>query len=153
VSALWWFDLRIFAGYAAPVVNVHVWVDIGLPAMSRIADVPPVKVTRYCTLAARLAFGFTVNCRVVVLKVMAAGTAPPLDTRISRTELVVVEVVLNPCTTSLMVAVTLAFLATPVAADAGDFALIVGRGPVMKVQVAVAMVLPAPSSTPETDTV
>ncbi len=43
-------------------------------------------------------------------------------------------VVGRPVTASLKVAVTLAVRLTPVAADAGLFAVIVGRGPVMKLQ-------------------
>jgi hypothetical protein len=49
------------------VQNVQVVVARGAPAKSLMAFAPSVGVTRYCTLATRLAFGFNVSTRVLVL--------------------------------------------------------------------------------------
>src|SRR3954454_22265198 len=45
----------------APVVNVHVTLTSGLPAVSRMFVAPPISVTRYCVLAASDAFGLRIH--------------------------------------------------------------------------------------------
>src|SRR3954447_12205255 len=53
--------------HAVPVVKLQVVVARGLPAASRMAAGPPVRVAVYFVLAARVAFGFSVRTRVVAL--------------------------------------------------------------------------------------
>jgi hypothetical protein len=52
---------------AGPVVNVQLVVASGVPAASRMADAPPVRVAVYLVSLARLAAGSSVAVRVLAL--------------------------------------------------------------------------------------
>src|SRR3954468_11457182 len=81
-------------------------------------------------LALRNDDGVNVATRVVALNVTVPAAAVPAGF------LTVNDVALTPVTTSLNVAVTVVFLATPVAPAAGVRAVTLGAGPVRKVAVA-----------------
>src|SRR3712207_295590 len=84
------------------VVKLQATVANGLPAVSLIAVAPPVSVTVYLVLLARLAVGFRVATRVVALYVTPAPTRVPVAAFVS-----VNVVPPTPVTASLNVAVTL----------------------------------------------
>src|SRR6187549_2978153 len=104
-------DCRSYS--TAPVVKVHERVVSRLPARSRIAAGPPVTVTRYWTLAARLAAGLIVATVPPPVVVTVAATVAPFDTRVRVTDWAEI-----PATTSLKVTVRFRARRTPVAPEA-----------------------------------
>src|SRR4051794_6226173 len=90
-------------------------------------------------LALRNDDGVNVATRVVALNVTGPAAAVPAGF------LTVNDVALTPVTTSLNVAVTVVFLATPVAPAAGVRAVTLGAGPVRKVHAVAGNGLPATS--------
>src|ERR1700712_4797519 len=98
-------------------------------------------VTRYCVFAAKVAFGLRIHWFVVPFRVTVAAMAVPGAATLRRKNVVVV----TPVMASLNVAVMLLARTTPGAFAAGVVVVMVGAGPVRKVQLVLASGLPATS--------
>src|SRR4051812_9593112 len=115
--------VRVGAVVSAPaVVKFQLVVASGLFAVSRIWVAPPVSVTVYCVLLARLLVGFRTHWLVVpAVTVPAIGVEPGVAVG-RMTNVAVVTF----WTASLKVAVMSFAAATPVAFTAGTLAVTVG---------------------------
>ena len=105
------------------MVKLHDVVANGAPAVSRMAEAPPVNVTVYCVPAARFADGFSTHVFVDPLRDTVAVTSALVA--VARSWNVFTP---TPFTASLNVAVTLAATPNPVASATGDCAVSVGAG-------------------------